>query len=205
MQQRLTDQHPLQRGAHPTRDEGMCAMEMVAWLAGEQHSDEPGCTCPVISAFVRACNDAMGDEARNRLLRPLVPHLVNTRGTPADEQARGYLVIDALMRTFLPAWLRRHHRDDEARLLAELPAVTCLDGVRAAQRALETFLPDHQAALWVLQRAIDGLPPARFVAGAVQVVKALNDAATWALAADLIAQMARAPRQSPGRFAEGAV
>ncbi|MCA8975327.1 MAG: hypothetical protein KDC98_11440, partial [Planctomycetes bacterium] len=86
--QRLIGQFPLASGAHPTRSDGMCAMEMVAWLAGEAHSDEPACACPVLGALVRACNDVMGDRDRNRLLRPLVPALVNSRATVAIERQR---------------------------------------------------------------------------------------------------------------------
>jgi hypothetical protein len=201
--QRLIHQHPLQRGAHPTRDDGMCAMEMVSWLGGEAHSDEPRCSCPVIAAFVRACNDAMGDEARNRHLRPLVPQLVNTRRTAEVERARGMLVLDDLVRTLLPVWLRRQGRRDEETLLASLPPVRTLDDVRAVLRAIETFVPDHSASRWVLQRAIDGLPPARYVAGAVQVERAMNDTATWSLAADLVLRMARAGSEAEPRLAEG--
>ncbi|MEO6595589.1 MAG: hypothetical protein ABIP94_12625 [Planctomycetota bacterium] len=190
--QRLIDQLPLQRGAHASRDDGMCAMEMVAWLAGEAHSDEPVCSCPVLSAFVRACNDAMTDEARNRHLRPLVPLLVNTRGKAAAERARGMLVIDTLVRRLLPAWLRRHHRPDEARLLGELPPLLRLEDARAALRAVDHFVPDHHATRWVLQRALEGVPPARYVAGAVQVARALNDAPTWSMVAELVQQMVRA-------------
>ena len=95
--QRLIERHPLRRGAHPSRDDGMCAMEMVAWLAGEEHSDEPVCACPVVAALVRASNDAMTDDARNRYLRPLVPQLVNSRGSAADERVRGLLAIDRLV------------------------------------------------------------------------------------------------------------
>lgn len=191
---RLIDQHPLRRGAHATRDDGMCAMEMVAWLAGEAHSDEPACACPVLSAFVRACNDAMGDQARNRHLRPLVPMLVNTRGDAGLEQARGLLVVDALVRRLLPAWLRRHRRHDEARLLGELMPITGLEEARAALRAVEHFVPDHHATRWVLQRALEGVPPARYVAGAVQVARALDDAPTWTAAVELVEQMVRAGR-----------
>lgn len=198
--QRLIDQHPLQRGAHPTRGDGMCAMEMVAWLAGEPHSDEPTCSCPVLAAFVRACNDAMSDAARNTYLRPLVPRLVNSRGSAATERHRGLVVVDALVRRLLPAWLRRHHRHDEATLLAALPPVEGLEDVRASLRALECFVPDHHAARWVVQRALDGLPPARFVAGAVQVARALNDAQTWTVVVEIVEQMVLAGRAQPPRL-----
>jgi len=40
----------LRYGSHGTSDKGMCAMEAVAWLANEPHSDRPACTCSVIAA-----------------------------------------------------------------------------------------------------------------------------------------------------------
>lgn len=179
----------------------MCAMEMVAWLAGEPHSDEPACACPVIAAFVRACNDAMSDQARNRHLRPLVPRLVNTRSGASVEQRRGLVVADGLVRELLPAWLQRHRRADEAKLLAELPELRSADDVRAGLRAVEHFVVDQHAARWVLQRALEGWPPARFVAGAVQVARSLNDAPTWAIVVRIIERMAAVGREAPPRLA----
>ena len=110
----------------------MCAMEMVAWLAGEPHSDEPRCACPVLSAFVRAVNDSLADDARNRFLRPLVPQLVNSRASVAVERQRGLLVLDALARQLVPAWLRRHRRPEEAELLAALPPLVAFRRAIAA-------------------------------------------------------------------------
>jgi hypothetical protein len=197
---RLIQQHPLRRGAHPDRDGGMCAMEMVAWLAGEEHSDEPQCACPVVAAFVRAANDAMSDHLRNRVLRPLVPQLVNTRGGPDTERARGYLVVDALVRRLLPLWLERHHAADEARVLRAFPPLAKLEDVRAAQRLVGGLSMKHAAAAWVLDRVLDGAPPARYVAGAVQVARALNDENTWRVVGEVVAALAA--EGQPGRHAE---
>ncbi len=188
---RLIDQYPLRRGSHPTRNDGMCAMEMVAWLAGEPHSDEPECACPVIAAFVRACNDTMGDAARSRCLRPLVPMLVNTRSTPAREAERGLLVVDALVRRLVPEALRRQRRSDELRLFAQLPAITDQEGLQAAARVLELFAPGQHAARWVVQRSLEGVAPARYVAGAVQVARALGNPAAWAIVTETIVLMAQ--------------
>ena len=33
----------LDKGAHDTREDGVCVMEAVAWYAGEDHSDAPAC------------------------------------------------------------------------------------------------------------------------------------------------------------------
>src|SRR5688572_22868229 len=178
--QPLIEQHPLRRGSHPSRDDGVCAMEMVAWLAGEKHSDEPRCACPVIGALVRACNDAMSDELRNRFLRPLVPQIVGTRASAAVERARGHVVIDGLVRTLVPAALRRQRRHEVAELIENLPEIRRLEDVRTALRVIEAFARDQHATTWVLQRALEGTAPARYVAGAVQVARMRDDAATWA-------------------------
>lgn len=187
--QRSIEQISLAAGAHKTRDDGMCAMEMVAWLAGEPHSDEPQCACPVLAAFVRACNDAMNDAQRNRFLRPLVPSLVGTRASAAVERARGLLVVDALVRELLPMRLRRERRAAEAKLLAELPPIERLDDARSALRAIEHFVARRHAAQWVLQRAVEGVPAARYVAGAVHIVRTLNDERTWTSVVRLIEAM----------------
>lgn len=62
----------LEHGSHEKRAMGVCAMEAVAWLAGEPHSDAPACTCPVLGAFVRNWNDNLDAVARNQLLRPVL-------------------------------------------------------------------------------------------------------------------------------------
>ncbi len=64
----------LKHGSHTKRVQGVCALEAAAWLAGEQHSDHPSCVCPVISAFAGRWNDDLtNDDDRTRLLRPLLP------------------------------------------------------------------------------------------------------------------------------------
>lgn len=180
----------------------MCAMEMVAWLAGEPHSDEPRCACPVIGALVRACNDAMSDAQRNLYLRPLVPRILGTRATAAVERVRGYLVVDALVHVLLPMRLRRARRHGEADLLAGLPPIVQREDARAALRAVEHFALRQHATQWVLQRAVDGTPPARFVAGAVQVARSLNDAAAWGAMTTLLEQLVQdADRLQPALVA----
>jgi hypothetical protein len=188
--QRLIEQYPLQRGSHPSREDGMCAMEMVAWLSGEAHSDEPDCACPVISALVRACNDAMTDHNRNCYLRPLVPQLVHTRANATVERLRGFLAIDFLVRWLLPRWLDRHARRDEAKLLRDLQPIEQLRHVRAAARVITTYAGEQRAAQWVLDRALEGAPAQRYIAGVVQLARALNDGQTWSEMAQLAQRLA---------------
>ena len=128
----------LRSGAHNNRMAGVCAMEAVAWMAGEPHSDHPACACPVIGAFMRSWNDALPDDAmRTRLLRPLIPILAGSRSNKAVELNRSWLAIDWLARDHAPAWLSlcddlRAH----AVALRALPPITDAASARAAQPTL---------------------------------------------------------------------
>ncbi len=77
---------PLQKGAHDNPEEGLCAMEMVAFIERLPHSDHPPCTCPVLAAFVRRTNDRMTPNDRQKLLTVL-PDLVGTV-SPEHERER---------------------------------------------------------------------------------------------------------------------
>jgi hypothetical protein len=75
----------LQPARHPYRELGVSALEAVAWLAGERHSDSPRCVCPVISSIVRRWSEVI-DTASRQKLKPLLPRLVGTawdRGSEA--------------------------------------------------------------------------------------------------------------------------
>jgi hypothetical protein len=55
----------------------MCLMSLVAFLAGEPHSDAPGCASPLVQAFAVAANDLMPRAARQRL-KPFAPRIIGT-------------------------------------------------------------------------------------------------------------------------------
>ena len=114
----------LASGSHEDFERGVCAMEAVAWLAGEKHSDSPKCACPVISAFMRSWNDRLpDDDTRNKYLRPLLPLIVGTRATKAIEKHRGWMATDWAIRTRTPQVLRLAGLDDLAARLEALPEV----------------------------------------------------------------------------------
>ena len=96
----------LSSGNHDDFDKGMCVMEAAAYVAGEPWSDHPQCACPVITSFMIAWNDSLPSNAeRDRLLKPLIPDIIDTRSTPAVEEKRSYLALDWLIRVFSPKWL----------------------------------------------------------------------------------------------------
>jgi len=187
--QRLIDTIPLQHGSHRSRDDGMCAMEMVAWLAGEAHSDEPQCACPVLAALVRACNDGMSDGRRDALLRPLVPLLVNSRRSDAVEAVRGWRAVDRLVRRLAPSWLEARGARRDAQVLSSLAPITNAVAAQAARLALTTCAQQDRAVAWALDRAIDGAPPAQIVPAVAQFARSAGSEAVWAAVVDLARDM----------------
>ena len=110
----------LGHGSHPNPDAGMCVMEAVAYVAGEPHSGSPACASPVLAALLRRWNDDLPHADRTRLLLPLVPVLVGSRGAPEIEAARAWRILDWQIRVYQSAWLRLAGITDHADAMAAL-------------------------------------------------------------------------------------
>ncbi|MBA2684074.1 MAG: hypothetical protein H0U66_06260, partial [Gemmatimonadaceae bacterium] len=136
----------LKSGGHNSFVDGVCAMELVSYLAGEEFSDHPKCTSPVIGAFVRSWNDSLADEPRNRLLRPLLPKLIGTRTTEADDETRAWMATDWLVRVHTPAWLELAGFFSRAAELRALPVLTSSEIAVACQSVLAVARSDATAA-----------------------------------------------------------
>ena len=136
---RLAQIQTLSEGGHTSIDEGMCVMEAVAYVAGEPWSDAPQCACPVITRFMVGWNDGLPDnDARDRLLKPLIPMIVGTRSTPACESIRAWLARDWMIRELTPAWLDLVPATAEhAAQLRALAPITSEPQLAAAQLALD--------------------------------------------------------------------
>jgi len=96
----------LSSGSHEDFEKGMCVMEAAAYVAGEPWSDHPRCACRVITSFMIGWNDRLPSDAeRDRLLKPLIPDIIDTKSTPAIEERRSYMALDWLIRVYTPRWL----------------------------------------------------------------------------------------------------
>ena len=153
----------LAEGAHDDFAQGACVMEAVAYVAREPWSDHPACVCPVIAAFCRSWNDALPDDERNALLKPLIPLLVGTRSTKAIAERRSLMAADWLVRVNTPAWLRLAGLTTHADALASLPEITSLAQVPSIKGAIEAARVDAAAAraaawaaAWAAARAAAG-------------------------------------------------
>src|SRR6266511_4273928 len=125
----------LEKGAHETRDSGVCLLEAVAWFAGREHSDHPPCVSPVLGTFGRAWNDALDDTTRQRLI-PYIPRMVGTAGDGADE-ARAWILTDWLVRVCAPAFLRTAGLTEQAQQLEGAPPITGSKSAASLQGALD--------------------------------------------------------------------
>jgi hypothetical protein len=172
--ERLAAIPPLGWGQHEGPDDGMCAIEAAAWVAGEPWSDRPECVCPVIAEFCRRWNDGLPSHERNAILRPMVPRLVGTRGSAALAHKRSLMAADWLVREHTPAWLRLAGLIDHADTLAALPEIADMAQVPSIRGALEAARRDAaaaRAAAWAAAR-----DAAWDAAGAVALAVALDAA-----------------------------
>ena len=92
--QRALDRVELVGGSIGDPGEGrMCLMSLVAFLAGEPHSDSPGCASPLVQAFAVAVNDHMPHAARQRL-KPFAPRIIGTND--GFDSVRAAVLLQAL-------------------------------------------------------------------------------------------------------------
>ncbi len=151
------DKLRLGKGSHDDPTDGLCVMEAVAYWASEPHTDRPACVSTVLIDFGQNLNDRLPDDKRQRLI-PLVPPLVGTRGDGLDE-ARGYLALDWLIRTYTPAWLDLAGLSAEAQELRALRRIADMAAAEAAGPVVRSARSKAAAAwdaAWDAARAAAG-------------------------------------------------
>ena len=67
----------ISRSSHAVPEQGTCIMEMVAFFAGEEHSDHPVCVQSDLNSLAICVNDWVSDDNRNRLAM-LIPDFVGS-------------------------------------------------------------------------------------------------------------------------------
>ena len=175
------NEYVLTVGPHRRPGGGRCAMEWVAHLAGEPHTDAPSSVSPVLAAFARSRNDSLDDRARQRL-RPYLARMIGTADDGLDEW-RAQLCTDWLVETCVPALIAHagieaRDLDDAARLAADARRQrrrgSSSDGARHATRALA------RAAGWEAARA--GVRASGLDTAAVDLACRTARDAAWAAA-----------------------
>lgn len=146
----------LTKGKHSAPQEGVCAMEAVAWLAGEPHSDRPQCTCPIISGYVRFLNDHMEDDQRTRLIAYL-PRLIGCRDETC-EPARAAIAVRRTLDTFVIPYVDMlglaHIARNLSRPVSEF-AASDQASLKYVKCCIEDgYVPDDGIVAWHLLRVI---------------------------------------------------
>jgi hypothetical protein len=176
----------LDKGPHASREAGMCAMEWVAYLANEPHTDQPACVSPVLKSFCIAFNDALPDDRRQRL-RPYLTRCIGTAGDGLDER-RAWMCTDWLVTEYAPAWLDLAGLHDHAQNLRALGR--SITDATAAEAALPAIREARKAgdAAWDAARAAagDAARDAAWAAAGDAARAAAGDAA-WVAAGDALA------------------
>lgn len=135
----------LAHGAHDRREDGVCLLEAVAWVAGEEHTDHPTCSSPVLANYGRRLNDTLDDEARQRLV-PFVPRLIGTAGRPELDQRAGLMAADWLVRVYTPTWLRLAGLHNAAHVLESAAEITSWPALAAIMPRLRDAQEQATAA-----------------------------------------------------------
>jgi len=110
----------LSSGKHEPGEAKACVMEYVSILAGEQFSDHPSCTDPVLAAAARSVNDWMTDDGRHMLV-PLIGRLFGTAERGSDEVG---IALAEFVNTYVHAAIEEDSTaSTDERLVAYLTAV----------------------------------------------------------------------------------
>src|SRR6185436_18970972 len=173
---------PLLAGAHSPNGK-MCVMEAAAWMAGEAWSDAPSCVCPTIATLMRSWNDSLPDnETRGRLLKPLLPLIIDTAHGPEVATVRSFMALDWLARTLAPAFLDlTPSLAPHAATLRALAPIVDLKSVRIAEPSWDAARDAAWDAAWAA--AWDAAWAAAWAAAGDAAWAAAGDAA-WDAAGD---------------------
>jgi hypothetical protein len=159
------DRIVLEAGPHRSRSERLSILELVSWLDGQPHSDEPARVSPCAAAFVSQWSADLDPTSRQRLI-PRAPSLVGSAGDSALESERRWAVAEWLAYDHAPAWLRLAGLTDVADLLDQLGPLDdeteLLQAVTLLGRA--ALLGDERGA-FTIDLAVSGLD-SRFREGA---------------------------------------
>lgn len=179
----------LKAGGHSSPEAGMCLLEAASFVAGEPFTDRPECVSRTLGAYGRALNDVLPDDKRQELV-PLIRRLIGTRDDGLDER-RGYIALDWLIRTYLPAFLALSV-EQHADTVRALAPITDLDTARTAGAAVYAAQAAARAA------AREAAAGATVYAARAAAWDAAGDAvgeaawgAAWAAAADATGYAAR--------------
>jgi hypothetical protein len=118
--------------------EGLSAMQAVAYITGGRHTEYPDCACPIVAAMVRSWGYWVDDETRQQLV-PLLRRIALSRSTPEVEVKRAYLFLDGLIREVLPNILAEGKEEEWAAKFRALPKLNDETSCRRSRELVSSF------------------------------------------------------------------
>ena len=122
----------LSHGSHDNPKQGACVMEMVAFLAGEPHTDQPSCVLPVIRNLAINVNDFVSDDNRNRIAM-LIPAFMNTSHDSINQAQ----LENRVQQEVLPAFYNWYGNKKEFQIQATSKAFRIFDPFNAIKNEYE--------------------------------------------------------------------
>jgi hypothetical protein len=172
--------YTLRPGSHESRQDGLCAMEWIAYLAGEKHSDYPSCVDLALRGFAIGLNDNLPDDLRQQL-RPYLARMIGTADDGRSEERR-YAVADWAIHVAAAHAHVRVGRNDLAEKLRAIPEVRDVISALEAGRVARGVAHPHDQAD-AANAAADAAAHAADAAGTARAARAATDAAKAAAAA----------------------
>jgi hypothetical protein len=172
--------YTLRPGSHESPQDGLCAMEWVAYLAGEKHSDYPSCVDVALRGFAIGLNDNLPDDLRQQL-RPYLARMIGTADDGRSEERR-YAVADWAIHVAAAHAHVRVGRNDLAEKLRAIPEVRDVISALEAGRVARGVAHPHDQAD-AANAAADAAAHAADAAGTARAARAATDAAKAAAAA----------------------
>lgn len=128
----------LSRGDHATPQEGMCIMECVAYLNGEEHTDHPQCADPGCTSYAIILNDNSTSIQRNRLL----PFVMRLAGSRNEEHAdtRMFMMLDYGARKMFPYLARQSNFVAQAISAESIPEIKDHASMKFAMQKLSDIM-----------------------------------------------------------------
>lgn len=73
---------------------GLCVMEAVAYVTGQEHTEAPKCVSEIIAGYLMGVNDHLTTTRERNLLKQTIPEIVGTRPLVPMKTASGKFVRD---------------------------------------------------------------------------------------------------------------
>ena len=152
----------LSNGAHQSPAQGACIMEYASFLAGEEWTDMPSCTNPMLARAAQYANDELEDGERQSLL-PLLPRLMGT-GDHSDDA--NWAVAQAAADYVLPfvgstqAGVDYYAGEAQRNRLRYSPRFVVLDAHTVISMTSRDFVPFITALIDAYDKAVGRTAPA---------------------------------------------